>query len=372
MENLKRHDDGWPSVDYLLSKVGSGPAGYGMSDVRVGKTTTGSKLIEEAILKEDERPLYICINAGANTLAQTLIDLQSKTDSLIFNNLLNKIKVYDDAGQDDAGAWIASTFPNLHYQRSQHQVFNFMNEKGPVTWDSTFYVGKGQHMWAREHVQTNHGPLGELYPTRMKWKRPDLFSTLEGGGTSTWIGHVNRGLYVPEEMTWGGWGGRFEAEKSKNVLADQLKWANLVETEDTYKPFYMFKETSDEWIDPKTGKTYNDIGAPIYRWRQAYQNDFEARMDWCISTFDKANHNPVAAFFDDTSDGIIYISAKGGEHITLDASALTGSIQNYVITDAQKNILGLPPTLEAVEGVNFDDAGVGACYIYHITTHTVQ
>ncbi|MDT0605584.1 hypothetical protein [Croceitalea rosinachiae] len=53
--------------------------------------------------------------------------------------------------------------------------------------------------------------------------------------------------------------------------------------------------------------------------------------------------------------------------ITLDATDLTGSIQNYVITDNQKNILGLPPTLMAVEGVDFDEAGVGACYIYHIT-----
>lgn len=53
--------------------------------------------------------------------------------------------------------------------------------------------------------------------------------------------------------------------------------------------------------------------------------------------------------------------------ITLDATSLTGSTQNYVITDAEKNILGLPPTLMAVEGVNFDDAGIGACYIYHIT-----
>ncbi|GMN10688.1 hypothetical protein MTsPCn9_23370 [Croceitalea sp. MTPC9] len=53
--------------------------------------------------------------------------------------------------------------------------------------------------------------------------------------------------------------------------------------------------------------------------------------------------------------------------ITLDDTNLTGSIQNYVITDDSKNILGLPPTLMAVEGVNFDEAGAGSCYIYHLT-----
>lgn len=320
LPSLKRHGDGWPSVDYLLSKVGSGPAGYGMSDVGIGKSTTGSKLIEEAILKEDERPLYICINAGANTLAQALMDLQAKNDSAVFNKLIEKIRVYDDAGQDDAGAWIAKTYPELHYQRSQHQVFNFMNEKGPVTWDPAVYAGKGQHMWAKQHVQENHGPLGELYPTRMQFRRPDLFHTLEGGGTSTWIGHINKGLYVPEEITWGGWGGRFGPDRALNVLADQLKWANLVETENEYKPFYMYTETSDEWTDPITRISYNDNGSPIYRWRQAYQNDFEARMDWCLEPFENANHNPVAAFGTDLSDGIVYYWDSPGKELVLDAS----------------------------------------------------
>lgn len=50
--------------------------------------------------------------------------------------------------------------------------------------------------------------------------------------------------------------------------------------------------------------------------------------------------------------------------------ALTGNIQGanttYVITDDSGNILGLPPTLEAVEGVNFDGAGVGVCLIWHL------
>ena len=104
-------------------------------------------------------------------------------------------------------------------------------------------------------------------------------------------------------------------------MADQLKWADLVETENPYKPFYMYTETTDVWIDKKTGITYNDIGTPIYRWRQAYQNDFEARMDWCIKNYEKANHNPVAAFLGDTSNGIVYLSAKPGETLLLDASA---------------------------------------------------
>ncbi|MEM8507583.1 MAG: hypothetical protein AAF717_07120 [Bacteroidota bacterium] len=56
--------------------------------------------------------------------------------------------------------------------------------------------------------------------------------------------------------------------------------------------------------------------------------------------------------------------------ILLDDTNLTGDNQTYVITDDSRNILGIPPTLEAVEGVDFDGAGVGRCYIYHLTYST--
>lgn len=56
--------------------------------------------------------------------------------------------------------------------------------------------------------------------------------------------------------------------------------------------------------------------------------------------------------------------------IALDDTNLNGANQTYVITDDAKNILGIPPTLEAVMGVDFDGAGVGSCYIYHLTYST--
>ncbi len=45
----------------------------------------------------------------------------------------------------------------------------------------------------------------------------------------------------------------------------------------------------------------------------------------------------------------------------------SGDSQTYVITDDQNNILGLPPNLTAVEGVDFDEAGAGVCLIWHMT-----
>lgn len=52
--------------------------------------------------------------------------------------------------------------------------------------------------------------------------------------------------------------------------------------------------------------------------------------------------------------------------ITLDSSASSGSNSSWVITDDQGNILGLPPTLNDVEGVDFDGAGPGVCLIWYL------
>jgi hypothetical protein len=51
--------------------------------------------------------------------------------------------------------------------------------------------------------------------------------------------------------------------------------------------------------------------------------------------------------------------------ITLDGTA-KGTNSTWVITDDSGNILGLPPTLADVEGVNFDGAGVGTCLIWYL------
>ena len=52
--------------------------------------------------------------------------------------------------------------------------------------------------------------------------------------------------------------------------------------------------------------------------------------------------------------------------ITLDSSNATGTNRTWVITDDAGNILGLPPTLAAVEGVDFDAAGTGICFIWYM------
>ncbi|MGB3464900.1 MAG: hypothetical protein WBA74_06515, partial [Cyclobacteriaceae bacterium] len=52
--------------------------------------------------------------------------------------------------------------------------------------------------------------------------------------------------------------------------------------------------------------------------------------------------------------------------ITVDMTDVAGTNSSFVVTNDANEILGLPPTMEALEGVDFDDAGVGVCFIWYI------
>ena len=238
-DNLMQHELGWPTTEYLLSITGAGPPGFGTRDIGIGKSTTGSKIICKALKKEDKRPVYVVVNGGANCLAQALIDLEQELPQNEFSDILNKLRICDNAGQDNACAWIAHNYPDIHIKRSSYQVYNFMNSHGPEVWEHQAYFGLGQYLWTKKHIQTNHGALGALYPTRMVWKDPNTFHTIEGGGSGNFIGFVNHGLYHPEHIDWGGWGGRFSLKKELNIYGNQLKWAepDLHESEVQYKPY---------------------------------------------------------------------------------------------------------------------------------------
>lgn len=97
--------------------------------------------------------------------------------------------------------------------------------------------------------------------------------------------------------------------------------------EDPYKPFKMYPEAADNWRHGPYmyvntwGVHDHDVCAPVWRWRTAYTNDFQARMDWCVADYEHANHHPIATFYDDTSRTIVRARAQPGEKVILDASA---------------------------------------------------
>ncbi len=58
----------------------------------------------------------------------------------------------------------------------------------------------------------------------------------------------------------------------------------------------------------------------ISRWRDDFQREFAARMDWCVNDFAKSNHTPIVVVNGDDKTKPLVIHSKPGKNIKLDAS----------------------------------------------------
>jgi hypothetical protein len=327
--NLVKHASTYPAPAYLRSIVASGQSGYGITDTGEDKASEGSELILRALEKQDDRPLYIVVNAGSNTLAQALLDYELTHTDEETAAAVARLRVYENGAQDNAGAWICHHFPQIHWIRSNYQTYCYggpafegdrdgtgaLLELGPHTWQPYAYSAVGQHQWALEHIMTNHGAFGLHWPMRTFPRGQIHF--VEGGGTIPWLCLVNHGLSDIDHPWWGGWSGRFTREKIKNYGS---KHASVRQDEKAFDPFYTLGEATDTWINPEDGRQYDDRFAPVWRWRQAFFNDFACRMDWCTQSYEHANHHPVAAINGDISDEILIMSVSPGANIKLDAT----------------------------------------------------
>ncbi|WP_224483678.1 hypothetical protein [Robertkochia aurantiaca] len=95
-------------------------------------------------------------------------------------------------------------------------------------------------------------------------------------------------------------------------------------------------------------------------------NDIEGNFDLSNSIDVQRNQPEAGTISGGPFEFFVDGEADFVSGITLDDSEISGSNSTWVITDDQGNILGLPPTLEAVEGVNFDEAGPGVCLIWYL------
>lgn len=312
LPNLRVHADGYPDADTLLALIKDGAAERNMTSVGDGKTTEGSDALVEIVDRPDPRPVWITVWGAPTDLAQALWDVRRVRSPAEVDLFVRKLRVYDIAGQDDCGGWICHTFPGIYWLRSVDQ-FQAISVRAARPFPPE-YVGANIETfttpWVRENVMS-HGPLGALYPER-KWKYE--------GDTPAFLYLIRNGLSDPAHQEYGGWGGRFRREKTENPNAFGAK---RTEVEKQYRPFAMYTEAEDTWRY-RDVVYYHSRHAAWFRWREPAQHDFAARMDWSVTPkYDDANHNPVAVFRGEASEDIIYLGAKPGETVRLDATGST-------------------------------------------------
>jgi hypothetical protein len=130
------------------------------------------------------------------------------------------------------------------------------------------------------------------------------------GDTPSFLGLIDNGLNAYRRPDWGGWGGRY------------------VYLQPYGEPHPIWSQGGDEFArgnsqDTVTGidgRTHVSDQASIWRWREAFQNDFAARMDWTIKDFAHANHNPAVVVNGKTGTASVEVTVDAGQTITLDAS----------------------------------------------------
>lgn len=305
-DNLELHEPGYPSYDYLKSIIKKGVPKFGMSGVGENQDSEGSEWLIKALEKEDSRPLYIQAWGGANVLAQTLWKLQRTRTVAELARIISKMRVYTISDQDDSGPWIRKNFPDLFYIVSPGFEENGGGQYHYATWSGISgdkFHGRFDgpdftivdNPWLDENIRNNHGPLGAEHPQT---------EYLMEGDTPSFLGLVNNGLNNPEHPNYGGWGGRYELyipPFKKYMYEPEIRpiWTNAV----------------DEVYSELTGRNHTSNHATIWRWRNAYQQDFAARIDWSNTPeYSQANHPPVAKLAHSND-----LLVKAGETVTLSA-----------------------------------------------------
>jgi len=310
--NLKRHEAGFPDADELLAKVKQGLPEYGMQGVGNGKDSEGSDWIIKTLEAGDERPLWISVWGGANTLAQALHKIKHTRPEPEAKRLIAKLRVYTISDQDDSGIWIRNNFPDLFY------IVSPGDDYGSATWSAINKVvdgidnGKISNHWLAQNIQQGHGPLGAAYP--------DVAYGMEGD-TPSFLSLIPNGLNEPEHPDWGGWGGRYELYKPE--LSSLVKGESGVPFEPETRPIWTKAgDRYTPWMDREYGRavrtaaiSFTNSQATLWRWRDDFQNDFAARMDWCTKSWSEANHPPVPALGHPEQ-----INVKSGEGFSLDAT----------------------------------------------------
>ncbi len=303
--NLEKHEKGYPQYDYLKSIVKKGYPDFGMNAVGPEKDSEGSEWIIEVVDRDDPRPVWVPIWGGANCLAQALWKVRQTRSEADLAKFVSKIRVYTISDQDNAGPWMRNNFQDLFYIASPGYHENGGNSYFYATWTGIagerhyhFPSGADTYMidneWVDKNIQ-NHGPLGAQYP--------DIEYIMEGD-TPSFLFLINNGLNDPENPNYGGWGGRYEYYTPR-----MQKYFHEPET----RPFWT---NADDFVQAADGKIYINEQATIWRWREHFQNDFAARMDWTIKDFKAANHPPVAVLEHENilkvkSGKTVQLSAKG-------------------------------------------------------------
>jgi hypothetical protein len=278
-ENLVRHDPRFPSPAALLART---VAGYDDSDEAV-------KLIIRAVDRDDPRPVWYAdwgSNQGAavNNLRRALDRILQERGPKGYAAFKSRLRVICHGNPfGDHTTRLQPSFPLL--------VDTYRPALEGRRWYHRFsaLTATAGGFDLRRDLLEGHGPLAALYPTNTTHPQKE-------GDTMTFLYLIPTGLGDPERPSWGSWAGRYGL--NPEFKDRPCYWANQADT----------------W----NGTTHRDN--TVKRWAIDLQNDFRARLEWCMQPRQKANHPPKVVVNGVEGKGPIQLSPTVGTLLRFDAS----------------------------------------------------
>jgi hypothetical protein len=253
----------------------------GYSFISKENNSAGSELIIRLADEADERPLWVLVWGGGNTVAQSIWQVQQTRTPEQLQAFLKKLRVYTITDQDRPQRGNDPTFSAHYWLRKEFEKDLFF------IWDESAWNhqnGTGRSNWEQyaEHIQ-GHGALGAIYP---KYKYG------VEGDTPSFLYVWPNGLNAPEQPGFVGWGGTF----AKSVTRDS------------------------------TTTAFNNHAGPVRKTSRKYEtrfypaifNNFAARMDWAKDG--KGNRNPKVIVGESAGSEMISMAPRPGTRLMLDGS----------------------------------------------------
>ena len=116
-----------------------------------------------------------------------------------------------------------------------------------------------------------------------------------------------------ENPSWGGWGGRY-VKVRENTYLDPVPVEGYLYTEGRWYGENGWGRCSLRSGSTATEEERRIYFKPMWRWSAAMQKDFAARADWCVKSYEEANHAPVAVLAQAAD-----LQARAGDTVKLSA-----------------------------------------------------
>jgi len=308
---LIKNSPDYPTPDYLRAHTFLGNVD---TEGEMDKVTAGSQHIVKVLLDEsDNRPVWIQAWGGTNTLARALKTIEEEyPDKMAY--VASKLRFFFIWEQDNTyQSYIKPHWGKYNIKTiiSDQFIAIFYHWKEYMPKDKQAYFDA---KWMKENILKNHGSLCALYKAHVgnDNKGFDDGDFRSEGDSPSYMYEIPTGLNNPEHPNWGSWAGRY-------VNICQNTWLDPV-SEKGYKYPEGRRYADTVWGRLRIKKGIKNDSLlinyvkPIWRWADAFQNDFASRADWCVKSYRDANHPPVVMI-----KGKSVLEKKCGDKVKLNA-----------------------------------------------------